>query len=168
VLPAWATVLIAIGGSLIGAAAGVVGAYFTLRGASLTIRHQEREAWRTRLIDAAQEFAKAYAAFAVLLFPATATPDASFEAPDDIFTLLQRLEEASTGVALVFGPDSEAYKHLMEMEEQTSIVMMGLVYPDIAQVQLGEDWKKQVGNARYTADLTVAQLLAAAHRDIAK
>jgi hypothetical protein len=50
VLPAWATVVVALGASLIGALAGTVGAWFTLRGAQLNIAHEEREASRTRLI----------------------------------------------------------------------------------------------------------------------
>ena len=54
-LPAWATVLIALGGAAIGAIAGITGSYFTLRGAQLNIEHSEREAWRTRLIEAAQD-----------------------------------------------------------------------------------------------------------------
>ena len=59
-LPAWATVVIALGGAAIGAAAGVIGSYFTLRGARLQIEHEEREAWRSRLVAAAERFLESY------------------------------------------------------------------------------------------------------------
>jgi hypothetical protein len=42
-LPAWATVVIALGGSAIGALAGLIGSYFTFRGSRLNVEHAERE-----------------------------------------------------------------------------------------------------------------------------
>lgn len=55
-LPAWATVVVALGGAAIGAIAGVTGSYFTLRGARINIEHSEREACEPRLIQASEEF----------------------------------------------------------------------------------------------------------------
>ena len=40
----WTTLIAAFGGSILGAAAGIVGAVFAFRGAALTVRSQEREA----------------------------------------------------------------------------------------------------------------------------
>jgi hypothetical protein len=56
VLPAWATVAVVLGGSALGALAGVVGSYFGLRGARLNIKHEEQQAWKSRLIEAAEQF----------------------------------------------------------------------------------------------------------------
>lgn len=69
-LPAWATVALAIGGALIGAAAGVTASYFGYRGAKLNLAHEEREAWRRALIEATQAAADAWQDFAsVYLYP---------------------------------------------------------------------------------------------------
>jgi hypothetical protein len=61
-LPAWATVAIALGGGAIGALAGVFGSYLALRVAKLNFKHQAREAWIVRMVEAAQEFVAAYTA----------------------------------------------------------------------------------------------------------
>lgn len=55
-LPAWATVAIALGGAAIGALAGVLGSWFALRATRLDIRQRTTEAWRSRLIEAAEHF----------------------------------------------------------------------------------------------------------------
>ena len=36
------------------------GSYFTLRGARLQIEHEERDAWRSRLVAAAERFLESY------------------------------------------------------------------------------------------------------------
>jgi hypothetical protein len=63
ILADWATAVAAIGGALIGAAAGLVAGYLTFKGALMGIRSQEREAWRSRQIEAAQTFLHEYATF---------------------------------------------------------------------------------------------------------
>jgi hypothetical protein len=63
ILADWATAVAAIGGALIGAAAGLVAGYLTFKGALMGIRSQEREAWRSRQIEAAQTFLDKYTAF---------------------------------------------------------------------------------------------------------
>jgi hypothetical protein len=60
ILADWATAVAAIGGALIGAAAGVVAGYLTFKGALIGTRSQEREAWRSRQIEAAQTFIAEY------------------------------------------------------------------------------------------------------------
>jgi hypothetical protein len=63
ILADWATAVAAIGGALIGAAAGLVAGYLTFKGALMGIRSQEREAWRSRQIEAAQTFLDEYTTF---------------------------------------------------------------------------------------------------------
>jgi hypothetical protein len=58
-LPAWAAVAIAFAGAL----GGIVAAFFSLRGTARTIRHQESEAWKSRLIDAAYFFGDNWTAY---------------------------------------------------------------------------------------------------------
>jgi hypothetical protein len=70
-LPAWATVVIALGGAAMGALAGVIGSYFVLRSATLNLAQQEREAWRTRLIEAIQAETDAWLHTGMLLVPVT-------------------------------------------------------------------------------------------------
>jgi hypothetical protein len=120
VLPAWATIVIALGGSAIGATAGVVGAYFALRGAMLNIRYEEHEAWRNRLIEAAKTFSGTWTEVGFLLIPVILQ-----EAPQDLDELAQekleatstRFFEAATVVALLFGDDSPAGRAAFEASE---------------------------------------------------
>jgi hypothetical protein len=60
-VPAWATVALALGSALIGAAAGTLGSWFGLRATMSDIAYREREAARERLIDAAEQFSRAWA-----------------------------------------------------------------------------------------------------------
>jgi hypothetical protein len=59
-VPAWATVVIALGASAIGALAGIFGAYISLRIARLSLDHQASEAWRTRRLEAAEDFSASW------------------------------------------------------------------------------------------------------------
>ena len=61
-VPAWATVVIALGASAIGALAGIFGAYISLRIARLSLDHQASEAWRTRRLEAAEDFSASWTA----------------------------------------------------------------------------------------------------------
>ena len=58
-LPAWATVAIAIGGAALGAVSGLIGSHLTLRVARLNSMHEDRVAWRNRMLEAAEEFSAA-------------------------------------------------------------------------------------------------------------
>jgi hypothetical protein len=111
VLPAWATVLIALGGSAIGATAGIVAAYFTLRGSTLTIGHHEREARLTRMVDVARDFS---ALCADLFFHLNLVfqPEEPREVDEELRAKLgawpPRLWETAVMIGLFFGPDSAA------------------------------------------------------------
>jgi hypothetical protein len=52
----WATATAGIVGALVGATAAMIGSLLNLKGNRLNIEHEEREAWRTRQIEAAQAF----------------------------------------------------------------------------------------------------------------
>lgn len=110
-LPAWATVVIAIVGSVIGAVAGTVGGWFALQGTRLTIAHEEGEAWRTRLITAAEDFALTSIKVSEQLI--RDPPDVPYEAlgQDALF----RLTSKRVRVALLYGMDSEVYAAAREV-----------------------------------------------------
>src|SRR5437868_4181949 len=61
-LPAWAAVAIALGASAVGALAGIFGAYISLRIARLNLDHEATEAWRTRQLEAAEDFSVVWTA----------------------------------------------------------------------------------------------------------
>lgn len=119
-LPAWATVLIALGGAAIGAAAGVIGSYFTLRGARLQIEHEEREAWRSRLVAAAERFLESYErashVYGELSMEVVDAHEKGRSLGDEAASIAQTerltrdLLSALTELTLVFGPDSDAYQ----------------------------------------------------------
>jgi hypothetical protein len=112
VLPAWATVVVALGGAAIGAIAGVTGSYFTLRGARINIEHSEREAWRTRLIQASEEFSQAAAEANTRLGHVLNHPgdplDEAAQRGDEFQEDRQALVHTWIRVALLFGNDSPA------------------------------------------------------------
>jgi hypothetical protein len=117
-LPAWATVAITLGGAALGALAGSVGAYFAFHGSQLNIQHVEREAWRTRLIDAAAGFEQAVSATITTLYivirdakSGTLPTDATFE---EIQNSLTKSAQTQSHFHLLFG-DSEASTRALEM-----------------------------------------------------
>jgi hypothetical protein len=110
-LPAWAAVAIALGASAVGALAGIFGAYISLRVTQLNLHHEAAEAWRTRQLEAAEDFSVEWTAtlsFVGLVRAATATG----EDPSRPLDLLQQ-KHADAGsklmrVGLLFGADSTA------------------------------------------------------------
>jgi hypothetical protein len=107
ILADWATAVAAIGGALIGAAAGLVAGYLTFKGALMGIRSQEREAWRSRQIEAAQTFNDKYTAFVDKIAE-------GFEGGDPGLRQLGAMRAANTDavragtlVTLLFGQDSK-------------------------------------------------------------
>jgi len=107
-LPAWATVVLAIGGALIGALAGVTGSYLAYRGAKLNLTHQEREAWRAQLIAAIQATADAWEQYghflAQLALEEDRTPNEAALEKSGSLTML--LGQPLTRVMLLYGQHS--------------------------------------------------------------
>src|SRR6266536_1969390 len=72
-LPAWATVVIALGGAAIGAAAGISGAKRTsdraYQSAENSLTHETTEAWRALLIETCRALSDAWLEFRWLLYP---------------------------------------------------------------------------------------------------
>jgi hypothetical protein len=111
-LAEWSTLVAALGGSVIGATAAMIAGYFALRGTTLNVRYQEREAWRGRLIEAATDFSAKYHETVVLM--ARWVDEEGDEEGDEART--KRLEEiresgrtavaSETLLALLFGPES--------------------------------------------------------------
>jgi hypothetical protein len=110
-LPAWATVVLAIGGAVIGALAGIIGAYFGYRSARANLTHQEREAWRKSLIEAAQACTDAWHGAAATLLHAGVDP-ASFDQEDkEAFApLWEACARTLTRAVLLFGLESPTGK----------------------------------------------------------
>jgi uncharacterized membrane protein len=67
VLPTWAAIVIALGGSALGALAGGLAAYITLKATALDTAHREREAWRSRRLSAVESFVTEYTTLFQLL-----------------------------------------------------------------------------------------------------
>jgi hypothetical protein len=111
VLPAWATIAIALGGSLIGALAGVVGSYLHLRATHLDLAHQGQEAWRSRLIEAAQGFSEAATPLGILLGGAVDRREPLSDEDDELGkNLHEEMEKRAILVFLVFGEQSAVGK----------------------------------------------------------
>lgn len=114
-LPAWATVAVALGGSALGAAAGVFGSYFTLRTTRLSIRHSEAEAWRTRLIEAAQGFSEAITATTSVFYLLLGDPTTiSEERVEKVEHHLLDAALQAMRIGLLFGDDTAAAESAQE------------------------------------------------------
>jgi hypothetical protein len=106
-VPAWASVVIALGVAAIGAASGVFAAYLGFFGT----KFQAREAWRTRRIDAASAFA------------------------EDLVTLYIRLGEALQDVSTVSEKTiHELWK--VSSEAQKKSVLVTILFGDDARVAM--------------------------------
>jgi hypothetical protein len=111
VLPAWATVVIALGASLIGALAGVMGAFLVYRAAKLNIAAEDAKAWSDHRLKAALGFLEAWSkALEVLPDEQTNKADLADWVDNERLTLLRRMD----AVSLLFGADSPADKASIE------------------------------------------------------
>jgi hypothetical protein len=120
-LPAWATVTLAITGTAIGALAGITGSYFGLRGTRLSLMYQEAEAWRKSLVEAVHGCTDPWQELGHLLAPAAAglatlTPSDH----DKIASLNIGIAQALTRATLLFGEESPAGKAADEFQEGVS------------------------------------------------
>ena|SRR6266446_733405 len=131
-LPAWAAVAIALGGTAIGAAGAVIGSYLALRSVRLTHRHEVRQAWRTKMMEAAEDFVVASNALAWSVRPHLLDAADGRAVVDE-----QKLDEkwgelrrAGIRVCLVFGVDSRTC--------ETAYALVELLREGIAAVTAGE------------------------------
>ena len=110
-LPTWATVLIALGGSGVGALAGITGTYLGFRGTALTVRSQIGEAWRERLIDVSRTFIERYTDIVIMLqdqIYEEDTPSLSAEDRRALDEAWNEMLKAHIDIALLFGPRNAA------------------------------------------------------------
>jgi hypothetical protein len=116
-LPAWAAVAIALGASAIGALAGIFGAYISLRIVRLNLDHEATEAWRTRQLEAAEDFSVTWTAAVSSVGLVRAAVKGGNELSQPLDVLQQRHADAGSKlmrVGLLFGADSAARKYARE------------------------------------------------------
>jgi hypothetical protein len=116
-LPAWATVVLALGGAAIGALAGITASVFGYRGTELNVVHQESEAWRKVLIEACQALSDAWLELRWLLYPPSRGASAfDPEARARLDPLGTRCAQTVARVILLFGRESTAGKAANEVD----------------------------------------------------
>jgi hypothetical protein len=124
IMPAWATVAIALGAAGIGALSGLGGAYLSLTAKRLDITHQERDAWTARSVQATQDFSTnwslAFSEIAAIGQPGGAPPD--FAAVQRaIHQQVSATVPALARVGILFGPNSAVFiradKALSELDK---------------------------------------------------
>jgi hypothetical protein len=163
-LPAWATVVLAIGGALIGAVAGVTGSYFGYRSAKLNLAHQEREAWRAALIEAVQNNSDAWSTYGFYVlqvsigsrvFDQTARLEAE--------ALVLPLGQSVTRLKLLFGSDSRAGEAAGDFDKKFSTLAAA-----VSGAKMPWDYADatRIGELLDIADAAHTNLLREAHQVI--
>lgn len=110
-LPTWAAVVIALGGAALGAFSGGLAAYLALKSTEFSLIHQEREAWRTRLINASNEFIAIYmSAFTSLDSVLAGTAVNREQALRETQTHRDEAQKLGIRVSLLFGQETPADK----------------------------------------------------------
>jgi hypothetical protein len=121
-LPAWATVTLAISGTVIGALAGIVGSYFGLRGTRLSLMYQQAEAWRKTLVEAVSACSEPWQELGHLLAEAVGVGAAPLTTSDKdrVRSLNIRIAHALTQATVLFGEDSPAGRAADEFQNGVS------------------------------------------------
>jgi hypothetical protein len=168
VLADWSTAIAAIAGSAIGALAGVVAAFLTLRGAAINIGYQEREAWRVRQIEATQGFAYRYTdALTVMTAVALTRTDPDGKGLEKVDAAHSEFIQVGTLVALLFGTESTTGNAASRMQDRLGEMVQrtrALVESD------GEGWEKtyrEIREKASAADVAYFELMRAVHDQIA-
>lgn len=133
-LPAWAAIAIALGGSALGAFSGGFAAYLTLKASQLNITHEEAEAWRTRLIEASQDFLSVCGPTLIKLDDLTGDriPDTG-KGVDEAWELRDRAQVLAYRVGLLFGASSDTNK--------AADTLLDRLTDGIAEVEAGQKEK---------------------------
>jgi hypothetical protein len=121
-LPAWATVVLALGGAAIGALTGLTAAALQRRTAKDQLTHQEIEAWRSMLIETTEAFIDAWHAFRWFLRERSmdSREARAFDAKarEQLDPLGTRCAQTIDKVMLVFGKNTECGKAAAEVDEK--------------------------------------------------
>jgi hypothetical protein len=167
-LPAWAAVLIAFAAAF----GGVVAALCTLYATARTIRHEQSEAWRARLIDAAYDFGDnwtKYSNFCQFTYENNlAFRDLADQEIEKIAEDEQRLHTPTSNsvirVKVLFGDDStagnEADRAFHTAVEMAQLMREGLRADSSAGRQAAWDRALEAGKA---ADASYVRFNRAAH-----
>jgi hypothetical protein len=116
-LPAWATIVLALGGAAIGAIAGIAASVIGLRGTKLNLAHQASEAWRTRLVEACQGLSDAWLELRWLLYaPSKGASAFDADARERMNTLGTNCAQTVARVILLFGRETASGKAASEVD----------------------------------------------------
>jgi hypothetical protein len=163
-------VVITLGAAAIAAAAGAYGSYLAFRGARLTAREQAREAWRSRMREAAEDFC------VVSNSIGWATRTALFDDPEDrrvdrenLDAQWKELRRAQIRVDLAFGvtsPSSDTAAELVSLLQAGVVALSAWSLARVKSVGEDEDPEKWVQEAQVQfmkEEATYDAFLQAAH-----
>jgi hypothetical protein len=120
-VPAWATVVLAVGVAAIGALAGLTGAFLQSRSAKDQLVYEETEPWRKTLVETTEAFIDAWHEFRAFLRArsiesAEALPFDT-EAREQVDPLGTKCAQTIDKVMLVFGRNTECGKAAAKLDE---------------------------------------------------
>ena len=168
ILADWATAVAAIGGALIGAAAGLVAGYLTFKGALMGIRSQEREAWRSRQIEAAQTFLAEYTTVLEKIAGGVwGGGDLGLQQYGEVIAANADAVRAGTLVTLLFGADSKVHEAADTITNGTSYavgIVRDLVDADATRREQLEESLQEVLRSGNEASSSFLRLVHAAIR----
>jgi hypothetical protein len=120
-LPAWATVVVALGSAVVGALTGLAASFVSSKSDERKLIHEESEAWRTLLIESCHGLSDAWLAFRWLLYePSKGVSAFDDEASKRLGPLGTSCAQAVAKVVLVFGRGSPAGKAAAEVDGRIS------------------------------------------------
>jgi hypothetical protein len=173
-VPAWAAVAIALGASAIGALAGIFGAFISLRIAQTNLRHQASEAWRTRQLEAAEDFSASWTATIASVGVVRAAVANRSDPATPLDTLQEKHADAAAKlmrVGLLFGQDStarEAARQALSEANQASAPLEDLTRGDPTGAE-GDDRKhavKQCNDRLSRAQAAHKEFVRVAHTEL--
>jgi hypothetical protein len=160
-LPAWATLVLALGGAVIGALAGITGSVLGYRGTIATVRHEELEAWRKVRIEASKALSDSWLELRWLCYlsaEGTAVFDEERSARLEI--LGTRCAQAVAHAKLVFDPTSEPGRAAKDVDVKVAALKKIAVDADIPW---DEDTKTNIAGLIKAAEKAHEEWLKKAH-----